>query len=83
MDQGIQTLILLDIACSRSATTRANPSDVERLFDEFSLPRPKNISNAFQSLERKELAARTKEKGAGWRPNPARGLHDFIGILQN
>lgn len=56
--------------------------DIDALFDEFGLPRPKRVGNNLQTLERKQLVARGKGRGAVWRPTP-RGRSEMQATFSN
>jgi hypothetical protein len=65
-----QVLSLARIAEGRSQSGRFAPADVDRLFDETTLPRPSRVSNFMLALEKKGLLGRSTEAGPSWYLTP-------------
>lgn len=69
---GDQALTLARLAEARTESGLFAPSDLDSLFDEFSLPRPAKVSNVMANLEKKGLLKRAKVigKAPAWQVTP-------------
>lgn len=63
---GDQVLTLARIAASRSDNGRFSGTDLNRLFDQFGLPKPGKVSNHMIALEKKKLLTRVNVSGPSW-----------------
>lgn len=63
LDMQMQTLVLGQLAATRSATGTFSPAAVSRLFNDFALPAPAKITNVFTSLATKKWFAKQPERG--------------------
>lgn len=63
LDQQLQTLVLGQLAASRSGDGTFSPAMVSTLFHELALPAPAKIANVFSSLTMKKLLAKQPRRG--------------------
>jgi hypothetical protein len=73
LDLRRQVLVLARLAEERSESGRVAPGEIDALFDDIGLPRPKRVSDVLASLEREGLVSRMKGRGAVWRLTPKGG----------
>lgn len=72
LDLKSQVLSLGRLAEGRSESQRFGPSEIDKLFDEFALPRPAKVGNQLSALEQAGLMSRAKlARGLpAWRLTP-------------
>lgn len=59
----MQTLVLGELAASRSDDRSFSPGDVSQLFHDFALPAPARIGNVFTALTNKKSFAKQPQRG--------------------
>jgi len=64
LDLQLQTLVLGQLAASRSEGSAFSPASVLLLFHDFGLPAPAKIANIFTALTTKKLFAKQPQRGA-------------------
>ena len=63
LDLQLQTLVLGQLAASRSEGGAFSPASVAQLFHDFGLPAPAKIANVFMALTTKKWFAKQPQRG--------------------
>lgn len=75
-----QILVLGRLAQSRMEDARFGPADLDALFDDLGLPRPRRVANDLLKLEVQALLSRKKNVRSSWRLTP-KGEARVLGLV--